>query len=226
MRIIRGLVWITFKTYFKLFNKIEKIGMENLPKTGAYVLASNHIHWLDSLLYVSLTRRMIFAVGKEELFSNPIKNFIMRRLGVYPIKRDAVGSNAASISSSIKRLKQGYLFLIFPEGTRMGFYKGVRPHKGVAMFALEAKVPIIPMAMVGSFKKHSTVKLIIDKPMDVSEFYPKDGEKVDPRNIVKVSNKVIDRIIELRDSIQTEEIEKEMLEEEKKREQKRMLKGG
>ena len=226
MGLLRSCVRLAFMAYFNMFYKIDEIGKENIPKEGAYVLASNHIHWMDPLLYVCECKRMVYAIGKEELFSNPIKNLIMRRLGVFPVKRDATGSNTASINKSIEKLKEGNLFLIYPEGTRMGFYKGARTHKGVAMFALEAKVPIIPMAMVGSFKPFSKVRFIIDKPMDISEYYPKEGEKVDPRNIIKVSNQVVKRILELRDSIQTEEIEKEMLEEEKKREEKKKLKGG
>ena len=114
MGFLRGCVRLAFMAYFNLFYKIDEIGKENLPKTGGYVLASNHIHWMDSLLYVCECKRMVYAIGKEELFSNPIKNLVMSRLGVFPVKRDAVGSNTGSINKSIEKLKRGYLFLIYP----------------------------------------------------------------------------------------------------------------
>ena len=60
--------------------------------------------------------------------------------------------------------------------------------------------------------------------MDISEFYPKEGENVNLRNMVKLTNNVMDRIIYLRDSINTEEIEKQMNEAEDLREKKKMLK--
>ena len=88
------------------------------------------------------------------------------------------------------------------------------------MLALEARVPIIPMAVVGSFKPFTTIRYIIDKPMDISKYYPKEGERVNPRNMVTLTNEVMDKIIELRDSINTEEIERQMNEAEEKREKK------
>ena len=149
----------------------------------------------------------------------------MKRLGIIPVKRDGVGSNGASILEAINRLKEGHLLLIYPEGTRFGLKRGIKPKKGVAMIAMEAKVPIIPMAMVGSFKPFTKIRFIIDKPMDISEYYPKDGEKVDLRKMVKLTNVVMDRIIELRDSINTEEIEKQMNEAKEKREKKLLASG-
>ncbi len=116
------------------------------------------------------------------------------------------------------------MLLIYPEGTRFGLKKGIKPKKGVALMALQAKCPVIPMAMVGSFKPFTKIRLIIDKPMDFSEYYPKENENVNLRNLVKVTNMIMDRIVELRDSINTEEIEKQMNEAEKEREKKKQKK--
>jgi len=224
MGFIRGCVRYTFMAYFKLFHRIDEIGRENIPKTGPYIMCSNHIHWLDPVLYVCETPRMVYAVGKEELFSNKIKGFIMRRLGVIPVSREVRGDNKDSLAEAKSRIEQGNLFLIYPEGTRFGFKKGVKPKKGIALLAMETKVPIIPMAMVGSFKPFTRIRFKIDKPMDISEFYPKDGEKPNLRNMVTLTNKVVERIIELRDSINTPKIEAQMNEAEEKREKKKALK--
>ena len=83
--------------------------------------------------------------------------------------------------------------------------------------ALEARVPIIPMAIVGSFKPFTRMRFIVDKPMDISEYYPKEGERVNLRNLVTVTNKVMDRIIELTNEINTPEIEAQMNEAEEER---------
>ncbi len=224
MRFMRKCVVIFFKVPHKLFSKVEKIGLENIPKEGGYVLCSNHIHWQDPILYVSSTKRMIYAIAKEELFSTPFKAWVMRRLGLIEVKRDGSGSNKEAIQEAVDLVKGGDLLIIYPEGTRFGLKKCVKPKKGVAFIALEARRPIIPMAMVGSFKRGARIRFIVDKPMDISEYYPKEGEQVNPRNVVKVTNMVMDRIIELRDSINTPEIEKEMNEAEEEREKKKQLK--
>ena len=121
-------------------------------------------------------------------------------------------------------LKSGELILIYPEGTRFGLKKGIKPKKGVALMALEARVPIIPMAIVGSFKPFTRMRFIVDKPMDISEYYPKEGERVNLRNLVTVTNKVMDRIIELTNEINTPEIEAQMNEAEEEREKKKQKK--
>ena len=224
MGFLRGCVRYSFMAYFNLFFKKEVVGKENLPKEGGYILCSNHIHWMDPILYVCEIKRMMYAIAKEELFSTKLKAWIMRRLALIPVVRDGTSGNKESINEAVDVLKKGKLLLIYPEGTRFGLKKGIKPKKGVALMALEAKVPIIPMAMVGSFKPFTKIKVIIDKPMDISEYYPKEGENVNLRNMVKITNNVMDRIVTLRDSINTEEIEKQMNEAEELREKKKMLK--
>ncbi len=226
MRFMRKCVVVFFKIKHNLCCKVENIGLENIPKEGGYVLCANHIHWQDPILCVGSTKRMVYAIAKEELFSTPFKAWVMRRLGLIEVKRDGSGSNKEAIQEAVNKVKNGDLLLIYPEGTRFGLKKGLKPKKGVAFIALEAKVPIIPMAMVGSFKRGSLIRFIVDKPMDISEYYPKEGEQVNPRNVVKVTNMVMDRIVELRDSINTPEIEKEMNEAEEEREKKKLLKEG
>ena len=224
MGLIRSCVRLGFMAYFNLFYKIDEIGKENLPKEGAYILCSNHIHWMDPIVYVCENKRMVYAIAKEELFSTKFKAWVMRKLGLIPVKREVTSNNNDSINEAIEKLNEGNMLLIYPEGTRFGLKNGVKPKKGISLIAMEAKVPIIPMAMVGSFKPFTRIRFIIDKPMDISEYYPKEGEKVNLRNMVKLTNQVMDRIIELRDSINTDEIEKQMNEAEEERIKKKQLK--
>ncbi len=86
-------------------------------------MCSNHVHWMDPFVFVASTHRMVYAIGKDELFSNKFKAWIMRRLGIIPVKRDGTGVNGASIMEAIKLLKKGELLLIYPEGTRYGLKK-------------------------------------------------------------------------------------------------------
>lgn len=183
---------------FRIFYKIDIKGIENIPKEGGVILCSNHIHAFDSVLYVTRIKRMVYAMAKEELFNTKFKNWFMRAMGVFPVKRDSVASEEA-INVAVDHLNNGDILMIFPEGTRNGLDKGVKPKKGVALIALKAKVPIVPMAMVGTFKLFSKIKIRIGKPMDISKYYPKEDEKINPRYLITITNNVMSEVLKLRD---------------------------
>ena len=69
MRFIRACVRYSFMAFFNAFLKVDEIGKENFPKEGGYILCSNHVHWMDPIVYVCENKRMIYPIGKEELFS-------------------------------------------------------------------------------------------------------------------------------------------------------------
>lgn len=192
--IVRGFANICFRIVYRVDIK----GLENIPESGPAILCSNHIHAFDSVLYVTRIKRMIYAMAKEELFNTKFKNWFMRAMGVFPVKRDSAASEEA-IGVAIQHLQEGDLLAIFPEGTRNGLAKGVKPKKGVALIALRAKVPVIPMAMVGTFKPFCKIKVRIGEAMDFTEYYPAEGEKINPRHLVTITNQVMDRVIQLRD---------------------------
>lgn len=183
---------------FRLLYRVDIKGLDNIPKEGAAVLCSNHIHALDSVLYVTRIKRMVYIMGKEELFSSKFKNWFMRSMGVFPVKRDSVAAEE-SINIATTHLNEGDLLAIFPEGTRNGLEKGVKPKKGFALIALKAKVPVIPMAMEGSFKPFTKIKIRIGKLIDLSEFYPNEDEKINTRHLVTITNNVMSEVIKLRD---------------------------
>ena len=198
MGIARAIVKGFANICFRVLYKIDIKGLENIPEEGGAILCSNHIHAFDSVLYVTRIKRMLYAMAKEELFNTKFKNWFMRSMGVFPVKRDSVASEEA-INTAVEHLKEGDLLAIFPEGTRNGLAKGVKPKKGVALIALRAKVPVVPMAMFGTFKPFTKIKIRIGIPMDFSEYYPNEGEKINPRHLVTITNTVMDRVIELRD---------------------------
>ena len=198
MGVARAIVKGFANICFHILYRVDLKGLENIPEKGGAILCSNHIHALDSVLYVTRIKRMVYAMGKEDLFNTKFKNWFMYSMGVFPVKRDSVASEEA-INIAVNHLQEGDLLAIFPEGTRNGLAKGVKPKKGVALIALRAKVPVIPMAMEGSFKPFTKIKIRIGKPMDFSEFYPQEGEKINPRHLVTITNNAMDKVIELRD---------------------------
>ena len=125
------------------------IGKENIPKEGAAILVSNHIHVCDSVSIVCNIRRMMYVMAKEELFNTKFKNWFMRDMGTFPVSRGNGDRGALDIAG--KHLQDGDLLLLFPEGTRNGLEKGIKFKKGAAFIALQNKVPIIPIGIVRNF---------------------------------------------------------------------------
>ena len=193
MNIWRRIVVIVMHAYLHIVYKIKITGMENIPNNGAAVLCSNHIHAFDSVSYGVHIKRMCYAMAKDTLFKTKFKNWFMTKMGCFPVKRGAASEQA--INTAIDLLKQGELVVIFPEGTRNGIAKGVKPKKGAALIAIKAGVPIIPMGITGSFKPFTKITMNIGKPIDTSEY--SNGEEIDPRAVVTLSNRVWDEIMEL-----------------------------
>lgn len=175
--------------------RIKIDGLENIPKEGAALLCSNHIHALDSVVYVIHFKRMIYMMAKQELFKTKFKSWFLTKMGCFPVKRGAASEEAINIA--VNHLKDGELVGIFPEGTRNGFAKGVKFKKGVALIAIKAGVPIIPMGITGTFKPFSKITIHIGKPIDTSMY---NGEEIKPRDIVTLTNKSMEEVKKLVDN--------------------------
>lgn len=193
----RTLVVKLFYIMFHTIMPTKIIGMENIPKEGAAVLCANHIHVLDSVSIVANTKRIMYIIAKEELFKSKIGNWFFKKVGAFPVSRGT--GDTAAIETANKHLQDGDLLLIFPEGTRNGLEKGLKFKKGAAYMALQNKAPVIPIGVVGKFKPFTKVKINIGRPIDISEYVSE--EKLDPRKVILLTNKIQEEVIKLRDEI-------------------------
>lgn len=133
-------------------------GLENLPVQGGYILASNHLSLWDPPLIATPVSPHIHYMAKQELFAIPIFSAIMRELGVFPVKRATADRNA--IRTAVKLLQNGAVVGIFPEGTRSKTGQLQPPEAGLELIASLAKVPVIPVAIIGTnrvFKSRSLI---------------------------------------------------------------------
>lgn len=175
-----------------IYARPKKVGEKNIPKEGNYIICANHVHALDApVLVLSLKREVIF-IAKEELFKNKLLKWLGKAFDVIAIKRDSADMEAMKLS--FKALKQGKILGLFPEGTRNGMAKGVKPHNGAALIALKTNSPIIPVGIQGNFKPFRKVKLNIGKPMDFSKYAK---EKNDKEVLDKITKQVMDEVVRL-----------------------------
>lgn len=191
---MRVIIKFLFKIFAIILYRPKIVGKENLPKEGGALLCPNHVHNLDSAVIVSMFKRKVNVLAKEELFKNKFLCWLADLFGIYPVKRGKADMQAIKISLTL--LKKDEILLMFPEGTRNGMSKGVKPKNGAVLIAATAQKPIIPVGIQGSFKPFTKVIVNIGKPIDYSEMKEevKDKEKAS-----QLTEELMKRIVDLRD---------------------------
>ena len=142
------------RIWFGSLFRTRVIGAENIPASGAFILAANHVSNWDPPFLGTFIDREVCYMGKEELFKNPVMAWICRSLHVFPVKRGAADKTA--IKTAVKILKDGKCFGIFPEGTRSKTGNLGKAESGVSLIAAMTKAPIIPAAIVDTEKIFSS----------------------------------------------------------------------
>lgn len=143
LAIVRFLVFTLFRTTVQ--------GLENLPPPP-FVIASNHQAWFDTAFIVAVfpSRPMVYTMARRDtVFNRGWKRWLVRKLGVFPIQPFQGEIDERGVANVYQVLSRGGNVLIFPEG-RYSQGRALRPiKKGVAHFALQAGVPICPVAIEG-----------------------------------------------------------------------------
>lgn len=144
---IYDICYFLAKAICKLLFRLRVEGVENVPRFGPAILASNHVSYLDPIFVgVSLPRKMHY-MAKEEIFRNPIAAWFIHKLQGFPISRQRAGSS--SIKRAVELMREGKVLLLFPEGTRGDGKTLQRPKPGMAVIAELSRAPLIPVYLDG-----------------------------------------------------------------------------
>jgi len=191
------LKWVLLGPFLKLVFRPQAEGAENVPDEGPAILASNHLSYADWLFMpLTLPRRVTF-VAKAEYFSTPgIKGWFQKKFfagsGQVPIDRSGASAAEGALSAAKRILGQGELFGIYPEGTRSRDGRLYRGKTGVARLALESKVPVIPVAVLGTdvlappgktFGSITRPVVRFGKPLDFSRYEGLENDRFILRSI-------------------------------------------
>ncbi|MGB3687028.1 MAG: 1-acyl-sn-glycerol-3-phosphate acyltransferase [Ornithinimicrobium sp.] len=172
-------------------------GSDNVPARGGAILASNHLSFSDSIfLPLMVKRRITFPAKKEYFTGTGLKGWATKMFftstGQIPIDRAGGEASMVAVRQGMKVLRRGELFGIYPEGTRSPDGRLYRGKTGMARMALEAGVPILPVAMIDTDKAQPTGQKIpnlhqvgvrIGAPMDFSEHEGREDDRVLLREI-------------------------------------------
>jgi 1-acyl-sn-glycerol-3-phosphate acyltransferase len=172
-------------------------GLDNIPKTGGVILASNHLSFIDSVFLPLVIDRRIFFLAKSDYFRGKgLKGWatkaFMNGTGMLPIDRSGGKASEASLNTGLKVLHEGEVLGIYPEGTRSPDGKMYRGRTGVARMILEGDVPVVPVAMIDTEKvmpigskvpKVRRIGIVIGEPLDFSRFKGLEGDRFILRSI-------------------------------------------
>src|SRR5579872_6359189 len=140
--------------------KVTVYGVENIPP-GVCLFAANHTSNADAPAIVGAIPRRIAILGRKSLFDIPIVGLAFRLAKFVPVDRGNRDAALASVKQAVEYIKTGSSFLVYPEGTRSPDGRMQRFKKGSFVMAIEAGVPIVPVACSGAHRVMKKNSLII-----------------------------------------------------------------
>jgi 1-acyl-sn-glycerol-3-phosphate acyltransferase len=172
-------------------------GAEHIPETGGAVLASNHLAVADSFFLPLKVQRRVTFLAKREYFTQPGLKGLFKRLfftgaGQVPIDRSSGIAAQAAMDTGVRLLREGSLLGIYPEGTRSPDGRLYKGKTGLARMVLQAKVPVVPVVMIGTDKANPIgskmwrphkIGIKIGPPMDFSRYDGLAGDRFVERSI-------------------------------------------
>lgn len=141
-----GRVVLTLPTL--LLYRVRRIGLENVPREGALILAPNHFSQMDHFFVGVYLRRKIRFMAKSQMFGPPVLTYVYKHGGVFPVRRGHHDEEAIETAREI--LRQDEMLLIYAEGGRSRSREVGEPKPGIGRVALESGAPVVPVAIYGS----------------------------------------------------------------------------
>jgi 1-acyl-sn-glycerol-3-phosphate acyltransferase len=173
------LIGYLSRPVINLLFRPKATGIENVPREGGFVLASNHLSNFDpwAIGLPLFPWRFLRFMGKSELFWWPLGPIIQAG-GAFKVRRGQADIDA--IEKAVELAREGHVVMMFPEGTRRrkGLVKKWQPraHTGAARIALAAGVPLIPAAIKGtdSLRRLGPLRVAYGTPVPLDDLRDSD----------------------------------------------------
>jgi len=188
-------------------------GLEKLPKSGTYILSSNHQSYLDPVVLASILPREVFsncfAVGTSEIFGTGFMRKLAKAVRVVVVDPDA--NLIPAMRAGAFGLSHGRNLILYPEGERSIDGTPRTFKKGAAILSVHMQVPIVPIAIDGfhdawprgkRFQKFAPLKMTIGDPI-----YPPPESRASEEAYSALIAKVKDRVVEMWKQLRGEELE-------------------
>jgi 1-acyl-sn-glycerol-3-phosphate acyltransferase len=139
--------WLS-RTAFRILYGVRLRGMENIPRKGKVIFASNHRSDLDPPILGGFLPREVHFFAKEELFRNPLFGRFISYLNAFPVKRG--GFDRESLGKCLNVLKNDDALIFFPEGTRAPADGFLKPKLGLGWVVSLSDAPVVPIYVHGT----------------------------------------------------------------------------
>jgi 1-acyl-sn-glycerol-3-phosphate acyltransferase len=190
---------MTSQIFFRLMYGLRIVGMENLPRTGKVIVASNHRSNYDPPILGGTLPRETHFFAKSELFEIPLLGRLIRYLNAFPVKRGEF--DRLSLETCIRVLKNDGLLLFFPEGTRAPVDGFLEAKLGVGWVVCLSDAPVVPVYIHGSTERYlqifrrPAITMVVGSPVPAQNLKP---EGLRGRDLYQaVADKILDYIREL-----------------------------
>jgi 1-acyl-sn-glycerol-3-phosphate acyltransferase len=203
------LVKATLGTALKILFRPWSEGVRNVPRRGPVILASNHLSFSDHFFGpLPVPRKVIFLAKAEYFTGRGLKGLLTKAffagVGQIPIDRGGGAASERALITSLRVLADGHVLGIYPEGTRSPDGRMYRGKTGVARLAIESGAPVVPCAMINTFKFQPPGTLWpnwrirpgvrFGEPLDFSKY---NGRESDGRLLRTVTGEIMQAIAKL-----------------------------
>lgn len=187
-RLARPLLKALFRGIFHILGRVKITGKENIPYGKPYVVAMNHVSMFDPPLAGAFWPEQLEIVGASDVFDKPGQGLVLKTYGVIPVHRGDY--DRSLFTRIILVIKAGYPLLIAPEGGRSHVPAMQRAKPGVAYIVEQTRVPVVPLALVGTTEdfwqrarhgERPPLELRIGKPITLPDITAKGNEKHEAR---------------------------------------------
>jgi 1-acyl-sn-glycerol-3-phosphate acyltransferase len=208
----RGVVYLIsrfiLRPLFLLLFRPHVRGRENVPATGPFIIASNHLSFIDSMAIPLMSPRRVGYLAKAEYFTGTgIRGWLTKTwftaLGALPVERQTHRAAQEALDTAMTVLEAGGGFGIYPEGTRSRDGRLARGKTGVAWLALTADCPVVPVGITGtdkiqpvgaSWPRPHRFTVVFGEPLTFPEHRGKAGSN---RSRREVTDTIMAKIAEL-----------------------------
>lgn len=151
MEPLYGFSHYVLRQCYEVLFRGNSYGLENLPESGGFMIASNHASHLDPPIVGSLISQQVCFFARKTLWKPGFASWWLNGVGTIPVDRDG-GTDVTAIKRVLGALKNNKVIILFPEGTRSvdGNLQAAKP--GVGLLACRTGVPVVPARVFGSFQ--------------------------------------------------------------------------
>ena len=200
----KNMLWLAKILLIAKFGTYEYHGVENVPRDRQFILCANHVDGLDPINLINgcgSPREAWFMAKKEHFDVKPIR-YALYFFNGFPVDRSR--ADLTSIRFALKVCRRGYMFVIFPEGTRDKTRhrpKLENGKSGAAFFSRECKLPVVPASIhldPDLSNKHPASVVRFGKPIEYEEFGFTEGKR-SRKELQNATDLIMTRIQELWD---------------------------